>query len=69
MGVVSCKILYYMQVLVVFINCNSNHAMFIHTYRVEQKFRYGRNKSWNFLANSIVSDSLSEVAIKTGFFL
>ena len=26
-------------------------------YRVQQKFRYGRNKSRNFLANSIVSNS------------
>ena len=39
------------------------------TYRVEQKFRYGRNKSWNFLENSIVLDSLLVAAIKTGYFL
>ena len=38
-------------------------------YRVELKFRYGRNKSRNFLANSLVSDSLSVVSIKIGLFL
>ena len=38
-------------------------------YRVQQKFRYGRNKSWNFLENSIVLDSLLVAAIKTGYFL